>query len=393
MSEHQIFILDDEADIGEFVANAARLNGFESAYFSDPEAFMAALSASTGACAAIDLQMPQLDGIEVLRRLSNLRFARPIVIMSGMDLKVLESARHFAKANNLSVSDIAAKPLRLEELSRIFARLKVHARLPPTRSEILQAMAEGEFSLHLQPKVLLQGRRDTAHPFVPMGFEGLARWTSPTKGLINPDVFIPQIMDQGLGAQFSDHVFDLALAILEQWKRQGIEATLAINMSATDVEDLSLADRLWSRCAGTGVDHRRITIEITETDAMRHPATALDVLMRLRLRGFLLSIDDFGTGYSSLVQLQRLPFGELKIDRSIIADCSYSEQARIIVKAIIDLAHSLGLHVVAEGVEDLETLELLRSWSCDLLQGYVVSRPLRADLAAKWWLDRLELTH
>ncbi len=393
MSEHQIFILDDEADIGEFVANAARLNGFESEYFSDPELFLAALSSSAGACAAIDLQMPRFDGIEVLRRLSSLQFTRPIVIMSGMDLKVLESARHFAKANNLSVSDIAPKPLRLEELSRIFAGLKAHARLPPTRNEILQAMAAGEFSLHLQPKVLLQGTHDDAHPFIPSGFEGLARWTSPTKGMITPDVFIPQIMELGLGAQFSDHVFDLALGILGEWKDQGIDATIAVNMSASDVEDLSLADRLWSRCAGTGVDHRRITIEITETDAMRHPATALDVLTRLRLRGFLLSIDDFGTGYSSLIQLQRLPFGELKIDRSIISDCSYSEQARIIVKAIIDLAHSLGLHVVAEGVEDMEMLELLRSWSCDLLQGYVISRPLRQDLAAKWWRDRVDLTH
>ena len=134
MSEHQIFILDDEADIGEFVANAARLNGFESQHFSDPELFLSAIAASGGACAVIDLQMPRLDGIEVLKRLASLRFTRPIVIMSGMDLKVLESARHFAKVNDLSVSDIAPKPLRLDDLTRIFDGLKSHQRLPPTRS-------------------------------------------------------------------------------------------------------------------------------------------------------------------------------------------------------------------------------------------------------------------
>ncbi|MEP9380550.1 EAL domain-containing response regulator [Aquabacter sp. CN5-332] len=387
MPQHKIFILDDERDIGEYIAAVAKMNDFESHYFFKADDFFTAIASTPLACVAVDLQMPCLDGIEVLRRLAEMQFRRPIIIMSGMDLKVLESARHFARANKLTVSDIVSKPVRVEELNRVFARLKANAHLPPTKADFVEAMARGEFSLHLQPKVAIQPDHGGPKGYRPVGFEGLVRWISPAKGLVMPDSFIPQIMAAGLSAQLSDLVFDLALATLGAWKEKGIAASLAINMSASDVEDVALADRLWNRCAGTGIDHQRITIEITETAAMEHPETALDVLTRLRLRGFSLSLDDFGTGYSSLVQLQRLPFAELKIDRSLISDSISSKQTQIIVKAIIDLGHNLGLNVVAEGVEDEETLELLRKCGCDLVQGYLVSRPLSPERAEAWWLE------
>lgn len=384
---HNIFILDDDQEIGDYISTVAKMNGFDARYFSDPDEFLSAVISSPSACVAVDLQMPVLDGIEVLRRLAGLHFRRPILIMSGMDLKVLESARHFAKAHALQVSDIVSKPARVEELNRVFSRLKSSHQLPPTRAEFLAAMEQNQFVLYLQPKARIVQAADDPLGCEPLGFEGLVRWKSPTRGFVMPDKFIPLVAASGLSQQFSEHVFDLALATLKRWKELGIEAKLAINMSASDVEDVSLADRLWSRCIGSGVDHQRITIEITESAAMEHPETALDVLTRLRLRGFSLSLDDFGTGYSSLVQLQRLPFAELKIDRSLISDCLASEQTRIIVKAIIDLGHNLGLTVVAEGVEDQETLNLLRGWSCDLIQGYFLSRPQAPDLAERWWQD------
>ncbi|MDF2620022.1 MAG: response regulator receiver modulated diguanylate phosphodiesterase [Xanthobacteraceae bacterium] len=386
MPEHRILILDDEPEIGQYVATVAELSGFESTYFSDPEAFFSAIAIWPEACAVIDLQMPALDGIEVLRRLSSSKFRRPIVIMSGVDRKVLESARHFARAHDLEVSDIVSKPARLDELRQIFERLRGSIHLLPTRAELADGIARREFQLHLQPKVRLVRDGEDGVSYVPLGFEGLMRWQSPSRGLVMPDHFIPQIAAAGLGAEFSDHLFDLALDTLKSWNEAGIDASLAINLSASDVEDLSLADRLWKRCSDAGIDQQRIIIEVTETAAMQHPERALDVLTRLRLRGFLLSLDDFGTGYSSLVQLQRLPFAELKIDRSLISDCTSSEHTRIIVKAIIDLGHNLGLTVVAEGVEDEDTLELLQGWSCDLAQGYLLARPLPPERARAWWL-------
>ena len=386
MAEHKIFVLDDEPDIGNYISQVAKLSGFESTYFSEPGPFLAAIEAFPEACVAIDLQMPAMDGIEVLRRLAAVRFRRPILIMSGMDRKVLEAARHFARSNDLPVSDIISKPARVEELKQIFQKLHGSSHLLPTRGELAQAMAREEFQLYLQPKVRIVAGADGEASYVPCGFEGLMRWHSPTRGLVPPDVFIPLISAGRLNAEFADYLFDRALVILEGWRQSGISASLAINMSASDVEDLGLADRLWQRCAGTGIDTSKIIIEITETVAMRYPEQALDVLTRLRLRGFLLSLDDFGTGYSSLVQLQRLPFVELKIDRSLISDCVGSEHTRIIVKAIIDLGHNLGLTVVAEGVEDEATLKLLHGWSCDLGQGHFFARPLPADQATAWWL-------
>jgi len=387
MAEHKIFVLDDEPDIGNYVAQVATLSGFESSYFSEPGAFLAAIEAFPEACVAIDLQMPAMDGIEVLRRLSALRFRRPILIMSGMDRKVLEAARHFARINELPVSDIISKPARVEELRQVFQKLHGSSHLLPTRAELVEAMQRREFVLHLQPKVRIVGDAGGGVSYIPCGFEGLMRWQSSNRGLVSPDIFIPLVSTMRLNAEFADYLFDSALVILENWQRSGVAASLAINLSAPDVEDLGLADRLWQRCAGTGVDPARVIIEITETAAMRYPEQALDVLTRLRLRGFQLSLDDFGTGYSSLVQLQRLPFVELKIDRSLVSDCLGSEHTRIIVKAIIDLGHNLGLTVVAEGVEDEATLRLLHGWSCDLGQGYFFARPLPPDQAEAWWLQ------
>ncbi|TSJ61324.1 EAL domain-containing response regulator [Starkeya sp. 3C] len=392
MPEHKILILDDEPEIGEYVATVAELSGFEGTTFSEPEAFLSAIPTWPEASVVIDLQMPTLDGIEVLRRLAAMKFRRPVVIMSGVDRKVLESARHFARAHDLEVSDIVSKPVRLDDLRQVFERLRVSIHLLPTRGELTNAMERGEFQLYLQPKVRLLRNDHDGPGYAPIGFEGLMRWHSPSRGLVMPDDFIPQIAASGLSLAFSDHLFNLALETLKSWDETGIDASLAINLAASDVEDISLADRLWKRCTKAGVGHHRIMIEITETAAMQYPARALDVLTRLRLRGFLLSLDDFGTGYSSLVQLQRLPFAELKIDRSLISDCTSSEHTRIIVKAIIDLGHNLGLSVVAEGVEDERTLSLLQDWSCDLVQGYLFARPLPHERARAWWLSHQNMS-
>lgn len=389
MAERKIFVLDDEPDIGRYVAQVAELSGFASTYFSEPSEFLAAIEDAPEACVAIDLQMPTMDGIEVLRQLSSRQFRRPIIIMSGMDRKVLEAARHFAKVNQLPVSDIVSKPARVEELRQVFQRLQGSTYMLPTKSELQEAMRGREFELYLQPKVrIVAGARGGAD-YVPVGFEGLMRWHSPARGLVSPDVFVPLITAHHLNAAFADYLFDCSMVTLESWRRAGIDASLAINMSASDVEDLGLADRLWKRCFGMGIDYGKLIIEVTETAAMRHPEQALDVLTRLRLRGFSLSLDDFGTGYSSLVQLQRLPFAELKIDRSLISDCVASEHTRIIVKAIVDLGHNLGLTVVAEGVEDEATLALLHELACDLAQGYLFARPLPAEQAQAWWQARL----
>jgi EAL domain-containing protein (putative c-di-GMP-specific phosphodiesterase class I) len=158
----------------------------------------------------------------------------------------------------------------------------------------------------------------------------------------------------------------------------GCRIDLSINVSARNLHEARLAERLEELCRAAGVSPARFTLELTETAAMRDAVQMLDVLTRLRVKGFKLSIDDFGTGYSSLVQLHRLPFNEIKIDRAFVAGCAISSESRSIVRLVIDLAHALGMTAVAEGVESPEALRLLRELGCDEAQGAFIAEPLDA---------------
>jgi EAL domain-containing protein (putative c-di-GMP-specific phosphodiesterase class I) len=169
-----------------------------------------------------------------------------------------------------------------------------------------------------------------------------------------------------------------ACAQLTAWDAAGVALDIAVNVSARNLHEPRLADLLEAQCRAAGVAPARITLELTETAAMQDAAQMMDVLTRLRLKGFKLAIDDFGTGYSSLVQLHRLPFSEIKIDRTFVADCTKSDESRSIVRVVIDLARALGMRSVAEGVESAEALDLLRAIGCDEAQGYFISRPIAA---------------
>ena len=153
---------------------------------------------------------------------------------------------------------------------------------------------------------------------------------------------------------------------------------MALNISARNLHEPRFAELLEKHCAEAGLAPARVTLELTETAAMQDAVKMMDVLTRLRLKGFKLAIDDFGTGYSSLVQLHRLPFNEIKVDRAFVADCTTSGESRSIVRMIIDLAHALGMTAVAEGVESADALDLLRDLGCDQAQGYFIARPIDA---------------
>ena len=206
------------------------------------------------------------------------------------------------------------------------------------------------------------------------------RWRHPLHGVIPPDEFIELAEENGLIGRLTDWVVSAAAAQTAQWRTErGLLLNVAVNISARDVEGLDFPDRLERRCLEAGLDPEFMTIELTETSAMREAMQMMDVLTRLRLKGFKLSIDDFGTGYSSLVQLQKLPFSELKIDKSFVMQMSSSHGCRVIVEIVVDLARKLGMSSVAEGVEDQAALDSLIAMGCDMVQGYHVSRPIGAD--------------
>jgi EAL domain-containing protein (putative c-di-GMP-specific phosphodiesterase class I) len=221
-----------------------------------------------------------------------------------------------------------------------------------------------------------------------MGVEALARWQHPRLGLIGPSEFVPIAEQTGLIGPLTSHVLEEALRQLAVWAEQGEELSVAVNLSARSFLDAQLAVEIPRLLERTGVDAHRLELEITESMLMLDPGRAKATLDRLSAIGLSLSVDDFGTGYSSLANLKRLPVDVIKIDKSFVIDMPHDASDAAIVRSTIDLAHNLGLKVVAEGVESHEAWRRLEELGCDLAQGFHVSRPLPADAMTRLLAER-----
>jgi diguanylate cyclase (GGDEF)-like protein len=241
-------------------------------------------------------------------------------------------------------------------------------------AELRDAVSRGELVPHFQPKIELAGS-------VVTGFELLTYWQHPTRGLLPPGAFIPMAEKTGTIRHLSRAVVYMAVCQLKEWERFGADIVVAVNLSAIDLLDLELPEQLEALARENGVNPESICLEITESAIMADLDRARSVLDRLVAIGFRLSMDDFGTGYSSLAYLKNLPMHEVKIDRSLVSEIATSTQDRAIVSATIEMAHNLGLAVVAEGVETAEQQTLLRNLGCDYAQGFLFDRALPAGEA------------
>ena len=250
------------------------------------------------------------------------------------------------------------------------------------RAELRDAIENGGLELHFQPQIECRSGRV-------IGVEALVRWRHPDHGLMLPDLFIPIAEHSGLMGQLTGWVIRDALQWSDRWAEQGRRLTVAVNLSALQLQDRQLPEAIAEAIQGHRGGAGRLQVELTESAVMADAERALEILGRLNRLGVRLSIDDFGTGYSSLSYLRQLPVQEIKIDRSFVADLARSDSDAVIVRSIIDLGHNLGLSVMAEGVEDAAALDLLERLGCDLVQGYHLSRPL-PPLEFTRWLDRRE---
>ncbi|WP_133500895.1 putative bifunctional diguanylate cyclase/phosphodiesterase [Cognatilysobacter terrigena] len=257
----------------------------------------------------------------------------------------------------VAVYDAATDPHRPERLSLM--------------GDLQRALGGDSLALHYQPKLhLASGRID--------GAEGLVRWSHPDRGPLAPDLFIGLAEETGNIRRLTRWVLDAGIAQASRWQAAGHAVRVAINVSARDLEDTELPRRIAALLATHQVPAERIVLEITESALMRDPDAALPVLHRLADAGIALSIDDFGVGQSSFAYLRRLPVRELKIDRAFVAPLAQSREDRMIVKSIVELAHALGYHVTAEGVEDPTALDYLAGIGCDHAQGFLIARPMNA---------------
>ncbi|GAA1913571.1 cyclic Di-GMP phosphodiesterase RmdB [Streptomyces sodiiphilus] len=238
------------------------------------------------------------------------------------------------------------------------------------------ALDQGDVELHYQPKVGFDGGV--------VGLEALVRWTHPERGRVPPDEFIATAESSGLMPRLTEYVLETALAQVARWRDAGLTVPVAVNVSSRDVHTPGFAGAVAARLARHGVPPGSLQLEITEHAMLEDPQKAADTLAGLTGHGVRMSLDDFGTGYSSLVHLRKLPVSELKIDRSFVARLVVDAEDAEIVRCTIDLAHSLGLVVVAEGVEDDATWGRLRDMGCDAVQGWLVSAAMPAHEATAW---------
>jgi len=244
-------------------------------------------------------------------------------------------------------------------------------------SGLRHAVLANEFMLYYQPKA--QTSTGIIH-----SVEALIRWQHPARGLIFPDSFIPLAEQTGFITALTLWAVERAMKQYKDWQAKGIELEIAVNLSMWDLHDVSFPAKVAALFERYDVPTYRIRMEVTESSAMADPGLTISVLKRLTALGISCSIDDFGTGYSSLTYITRLPIDELKIDRTFIQHIIDTPADEAIVRSTITMAHSLGLHVVAEGVEDASTLELLDRLGCDIAQGYYLSRPLPPEDFVRW---------
>jgi EAL domain-containing protein (putative c-di-GMP-specific phosphodiesterase class I)/ActR/RegA family two-component response regulator len=383
----RLLVIDDGVEMGALIAAIVKPLGYvcqHATTFVQFKAFCPA-DADVTDVIVVDLMMPDVDGIEVLRYLGEKRCRAAILLLSQVEMRILAVAEEMARASKLRVLGRLRKPFVRSDLETLLrygdgehAMLDVppSALRPITEAELRRAIGENQFLLHYQPQVDIKSG-------AAVGVEVLVRWQHPVRGLVYPDTFIGLSESWELVNDLTWVVMDAAFKDLKFFATCGWHPNLAINVSAFSLRDLKLPDLLFVRAAAAGIELSKITVEITESGVITQVAGVLDILARLRLGGVNLSIDDFGTGFSMMRQLKRMPANELKIDKEFIRALEQDSDAEVIVRKTIEIGHELGMRVVAEGVETEAQLHMLGALNCDVAQGNLFSRPaLAADIAA-----------
>ncbi|HJP67979.1 MAG TPA: EAL domain-containing protein [Sphingomicrobium sp.] len=239
-----------------------------------------------------------------------------------------------------------------------------------------RALENQQLHMVYQPKISLRdgGLRQV---------EALVRWEDPELGTVKPSRFVPLAEQHGLIDELTHWGLRRILRQWIDWCAEGLDTTIAFNISALSLQHLDFPDLVERMCHALEVPTDRLVLELTE-GATQPLVKLMDALTRFRIKGIGLAIDDFGTGYSSLMQLRQLPFTEVKIDQAFVADVPHSRDSRLIIQAVTDLAHGLGLSATAEGVETIAQLRIMRELGCDCVQGYLVSPPLEPQALASW---------
>ncbi|WP_456296762.1 EAL domain-containing response regulator [Vibrio sp. AK197] len=322
-----------------------------------------------------DLIMPNMDGIEFINNLSRLDYQGQIAIMSSAKSDIVSVANHLCKLLHIKTDYVVKKPISQQQIEDIIFDMRAKNQkkidsdtlLPSlTIKDLLFGLENRQISTYYQPQVSFDNREI-------IGVEALARWNHPEHGLIYPNIFIPMIEAHHLEKELFDVVLD---QILRDISLGLIPYNVSVNLTQIDLEDPDFTDKLIKICKFYNVEHSKLTLELSEHGIYSDSVDLVTNISRLRLNNFGISIDDFGIGKTSYFQLSKIPVTEIKIDRSFISDCFNDETSKSIVKSICMLSKELNVKLVAEGVEDEVTWNLLKDYGVDICQGYFTGKPM-----------------
>jgi EAL domain-containing protein (putative c-di-GMP-specific phosphodiesterase class I)/CheY-like chemotaxis protein len=392
-----IWVVDDDPFILKLHARALANQGFTAV--TTCEGAVCALAAMDAAASPpdlilLDLNMPEMDGVEFMRHLVERDYPGSVILLSGEDERVLQAAEKLVIAHQITMLGHMRKPVNQEGLASLLQKWMPNAgsRLRSSRklyaaADVQSAIAAGDLVNHYQPMVsLVTGQV--------VGVETLVRWNHPQDGLVFPDQFIGVAEAHGLIQVITRGVIANALTQAKSWQQKtGLLSRVAINVSMEDLNGLDFANFVAEQAASAGVLPQNVTLEVTESRLMQDLRVPLEVLTRLRLKRFRISIDDFGTGHSSLAQLRDIPFDELKIDRGFVHRAWADETVRAIFDTSVLLAKQLGMQIVAEGVEDRADWDFVRRSGGGIAQGYFIGKPMPAGDILDWledWEERAQ---
>jgi len=333
-----------------------------------------------------DLRMPDIDGMELVRRIGQRQIPVGMILLTGLAADVLHSAATMTQAYGVKMIGALEKPATREKLFSLLTRywnpqaaaaVNAPVDFRPTAGEVLGGFAGAQFEPFFQAIV------DLATGDV-IGAEALARWQHPVHGILGPDMFLPPLTRAGFLDELSWIMLACSAMEARRWLDAGLNMTVSVNVSATSLVDPGYSDSVNEIVSSHGIKPSNMILELTETEAIGNAAAALENVTRLRMQGFGLAVDDYGVGYSSMHELSRMPFTEIKIDRSFVTAAAKDERPRLIIEQTVAMARQLGLKTVAEGVETRAERDLLQSLGCDRIQGYFVAKPMDGRAFLTW---------
>jgi EAL domain-containing protein (putative c-di-GMP-specific phosphodiesterase class I)/AmiR/NasT family two-component response regulator len=336
--------------------------------------------------AFMDLNMPGMDGMELIRHLAQENHKASIVIASDLESSLLFSVETMAKAFGIDMLGIIESPATPDVLQALLASYKtpderqesrVAAKLSFTFADLQQGLKDREFEPLFQPKVELATGQIK-------GVEAFARWHHPKYGVVSPDAFIAAVEENGQMDDLAWIMIEKCAAAWRQWHEQGLELAIAINLSPSSLAKQGFADRICAYFARQEIEPHHCIVEITESAMVRNMPYFLENVARLRINGFGLAVDDYGMGHTSMQELMRIPFTELKIDRMFVAGASQNEALELVLSSSLNICNRLNRHSVAVGIETQQDWDFLHKLGCNYAQGHYIARPMEAGAIPAW---------